>query len=142
MAKKSSDNESEFAQWLAKGVSDLGIKYQIGPVSSTSVINNTMPLDTRTPSESGMVSSPSRFESYQIFSTAARRVIILKGEKTMRATNTGNCSTDILRKIVRKRRPEVRTGFQSTTNRPRRFNAKANAPSSAQYRRSSKPPVA
>src|SRR5207245_8217173 len=78
---------------LAKGVSDLGIKYQIGPVSSTIVINNTMPLDTRTPSESGMVSSPSRFESYQIFSTDARRVIILKGEKTMRATKTGNCST-------------------------------------------------
>src|SRR6266404_4372151 len=52
---------------LAKGVSDLGIKYQIGPVSNTRVINNTRPLDTRTPSESGMVSSPSRFESYQIF---------------------------------------------------------------------------
>src|SRR6266540_3042728 len=82
---------------LANGVSDLGIKYQIGPVSSTIVINNTMPLDTRTPSESAMDSSPSRFESYQIFSTDARRVIILKGEKTMRPTKTANCSADIVR---------------------------------------------
>src|SRR6185295_14889800 len=47
---------------LARGVSDLGIKYQIGPVSSTIRMTRAMVLETLTASVLGILSSPSRFE--------------------------------------------------------------------------------
>src|SRR5207244_9236861 len=115
---------------LAKGVIDLGIKYQIGPVSSTIKINNAIALETFTPSVLGILSSRSRFESYQIFSTDERWVKVLNGERTARAQKASICNPDP--DMVRNRRPEVSTRSHSTTKRPSRFNAKANAPSSAQ----------
>src|SRR5947209_6467100 len=113
---------------LPHGVSDHGMKFQSGPVSSTITIINARPLDTLPASEAETLSSPSRFESYQIFSTDTRWVNVLNGEKIMRARKAGNCTPD----KVRKRRADVSTGFQSTTNHPSRFNRSANVASSAQ----------
>src|SRR5438046_567623 len=104
----------------ATGLSDGGIKRKSGAVTSTIRINNAMALETRVASELGILSSSSRFESYQIFSTDERRVIILKGERAARAQKASNVSPD----MVRRRRPEVSTHSHSTTNRPSRFNAR------------------
>src|SRR5271156_3897076 len=104
---------------LSQGVSEKGRTSQSGPVSSTSSINNAMPLDALTPSVLGILSSFSRFESYQIFSTDERRVNIVKGERAIQTPLDSICSPD----ITRKRRPDVRTRSQITINRPSRFNA-------------------
>ena len=94
---------------VAMGMSEAGIKFQTGPVTSTIVISNAMPLEILAPRVLGILSSFSRFESYQIFSTDERWVNVLKGEKTARATKIGTSIPD----KVRKRRPEVITRSQS-----------------------------
>src|SRR6266404_6225122 len=104
------------------------MKYHIGPVSRTTRINKMMALDTMVAGKLGIDLPSSRLESYQIFSTADRCVNVFQGEKIARAMKAGNCNPD----SVRRRRAEVRTGFQTTINRPCRFSARANAPSSAQ----------
>jgi len=118
------------------GVSGQGINHHIGAVTSTVRTNKAMPLESLKASVSGILPSFSRFESYQIFSTDERRVKVLTGERTARAKKGANFSKEL------KRRPEVRTGFQRTTTRPCRCKARAKKVSSAQKRRSLKPPVA
>src|ERR1017187_3155089 len=100
------------------GVNDHGMKYQTGPVTSTMTIKNTMPLEILAANESGILSSLARLESYQTFSTEARCVNILIGENTMRTSKASTCNPV----MVRKRRPDVRTGCHKTANRPSRFN--------------------
>src|SRR5882724_1393195 len=113
---------------LVHGVNDRGTKFQSGPVNSAIKINSAMPLETRTAHELGILSSSARLELYHTFSTDERRVIILRGAMAVRATRASTCSPE----VVRKRRPEVITLFQSTTKRPSRFKARVNAPSSLQ----------
>jgi len=94
----------------------------------TSRINNRIAPIAFAASEPAAFSFPSRFESYQIFSTDSRRVNILKGDDTMRAKMPSAFGPD----SVRKRRGDVSTLSHNTTNRPSRFSLNANEPSSAQ----------
>src|SRR5262245_5867542 len=99
---------------LVSGVSVQGVRPQTGAVSATAITTRVIPLESRTDNESGIVSSSERLESYHIFSTDARWVNILTGEKTRRIPPAKNCNPDILRK----RRPEVSTRSHNPTNRP------------------------
>src|SRR4051812_8686206 len=123
---------------LENGVSELGIKFQSGPESITRMNNKPIALEIRVRTELGILSSSARLESYQTFATSERCVNILIGEKIIRTPPAKIWRPDVLRK----RRPEVRTGCQSTANRPSRFSLRANEPSSPQKRRSLNPPVA
>src|SRR5258708_7499314 len=104
------------------------MKFQMGPVNSSSTTTNAAVFEARTRNELGTLFSSARSESYQIFSTEERCVMVLTGERIRRMPPRNKSPAE----VFRKRRPEVSTGGQAAKKRPCRFNAKAKPPSSLQ----------